>query len=168
MAWTKTTKGKYTLLEESITIADSGGANATYGRSTAIPAELFDWENKKVTVTFNVTEASAGNGGADAYIQTSVNGTTTNDVDTPGSGANPDWVNASANINASLDTTSTDSHESHLVDLTDVYAPYMRVYIYTDGTDILDACTIKVSLAILPVNGGMQSGDFGGIGADPS
>ena len=37
MAWSKTTKGKSVLLQETVTIADSGGANATYIPTSIIP-----------------------------------------------------------------------------------------------------------------------------------
>ena len=94
MAWTKTTKGKSVLLTETVTIADSGGANATYIPTSVIPNDVLDWEDKKFAVTLKVTETSATDGDVDAYVQTSPNGLTTGDVVTPGSGAHPNWINS--------------------------------------------------------------------------
>ena len=51
MGWTKTTKGNSILLTETVTIADSGGANATYIPTSVIPNDLLDWEDKKFAVT---------------------------------------------------------------------------------------------------------------------
>ena len=80
MAWTKTTKGKSVLLTETVTIADSGGANATYIPTSIIPNDLLDWEDKKFAVTLKITETSATDGDVDAYVQTSPSGLTTGDV----------------------------------------------------------------------------------------
>ena len=166
MAWTKTTKGKDILFEETVTVADSGGANATYGLTSAIPNDIADFENKKITVRLEVTETSATDGDIDAYIQTSVNGETSRDVVTPGSGAWPDWVDASANLDFTLDTSAA-SVSSLVADLTDIYAPFMRVRLYTDGADIEDACSVKVSIA-LAAHDELESSDISGVGADPS
>tara|TARA_R110002012_G_scaffold301632_1_gene501976 strand:- start:54 stop:554 length:501 start_codon:yes stop_codon:yes gene_type:complete len=166
MAWTKTSKGKDVLFEETVVVNDSGGAAATYAFTSAIPNDIAAWENKKVTVRLEVTEVSATDGDLDAYIQTSANGLTTGDTTAPAAVAFPNWVNASANINTTLDTSAL-SVASTLVDLTDVYAPFMRVYVYTDGADIEDACSIKVSLA-LAAEDDLETSDIGGVGADPS
>tara|TARA_Y100000004_G_scaffold161884_1_gene190225 strand:+ start:1568 stop:2068 length:501 start_codon:yes stop_codon:yes gene_type:complete len=166
MAWSKSSKGKDILFEETVTVADSGGANATYGLSSAIPNDIAAWENKKITVRLEVTETSATDGDIDAYIQTSVNGETSRDVVTPGSGAWPDWVDASANLDFTLDTSAA-SVSSLVADLTDIYAPFMRVRLYTDGADIGDACSVKISIA-LEAHDELESSDIGGIGADPS
>ena len=172
MAWTKTTKGKSVLLEETVTLADSGGSNATYAVTSALPNDVYNWENKKITVKFKVSEVSTGNGGVDAYMQTSTTGTTSTDVFTPGSGSFPDWVDASANINATLNTTALTEHESHLVDMTDIYAPYCRLRFYSDGTDTQDACSVDVSIAVDAYDV-LEDADIGGtastsIGKDPS
>ena len=167
MAWTKTSKGKSVLLEETVTMADSGGGNATYALTSAIPNNLYDWENKKITVKFKVASVSGADGDVDAIIQTSSTGTTSTDVMTPGSGSTPDWVTASSVINMDLDTTALTEHESHLVDLTDVYAPYCRVYLYSDAGDTDGACTFTVSIA-LDAHDALEQSDIGGIGADPS
>ena len=168
MSWTKTTEGDSLLFEETLVVADSAGANVTGAFSSGIPNDIADWENKKISVRLEVVETSATDGDIDAYIQTSVNGLTTGDVLTPGSIAHPNWVNASANLNYTLDTSAA-SISTLVADLTDIYAPYMRVHVYTDGADIQDACSIKVSIAISPFqNAELESSDIGGIGKDPS
>ena len=168
MAWTKTTKGKSILLTETVTIADSGGANATYIPTSIIPNDLIDWEDKKFSVTLKVTETSATDGDVDAYVQTSANGLTTGDVVTPGSGAHPNWIN-SVTLNYTIDTSAA-SVASLEADCTDIYGPYMRIWLFTDGADIEDSCSIEVSIAGVAgaEQSGLQSGDFGGIGKDPS
>ena len=168
MAWTKTTKGKSVLLTETVTIADSGGANATYIPTSIIPNDLLDWEDKKFAVTLKVTETSATDGDVDAYVQTSPNGLTTGDVVTPGSGAHPNWIN-SVTLNYTIDTSAA-RVASLEADCTDIYGPFMRVWLFTDGADIQDACSIEVSVAGVAgtEQSGLQSADIGGIGADPS
>tara|TARA_R100000742_G_C4202010_1_gene30834 strand:- start:62 stop:562 length:501 start_codon:yes stop_codon:yes gene_type:complete len=166
MAWTKTSKGKDVLFEETVTVADSGGANATGAFTSAIPNDIANWENKKISVRLEVTETSATDGDIDAYIQTSVNGLTTGDVLTPGSIAHPNWANASANLDYTLDTSAA-SISTLVADLTDIYAPFMRVYVYTDGADIGDACSVKVSIAIAAEDD-LETSDIGGVGVDPS
>tara|TARA_R100001594_G_scaffold148016_1_gene202206 strand:+ start:87 stop:587 length:501 start_codon:yes stop_codon:yes gene_type:complete len=166
MAWTKTTKGKDLLFEETVTVNDSGGSAATYAFTSAIPNDVADWQNKKISVRLEVTEVSATDGDIDAYIQTSVNGLTTGDTTAPAAVAFPNWANASANLDYTLDTSAL-SVSTLVADLTDVYAPYMRVYLYTDGADIEDSCNVKVSIAIAAEDK-LESSDIGGIGADPS
>ena len=135
MAWTKTTEGKSIMLKETVTIADSGGANATYIPTSIIPNDLLDWEDKKFAVTLKVTETSNTDGDVDAYVQTSA-----------------------ASV-ASLEA-----------DCTDIYGPYMRVWLFTDGADIQDACSVEVSIAGVAgtEQSGMEQTDIGGVGADPS
>lgn len=173
MAWTKTTEGNSLLFEETLTVADSGGANVTGAFSSVIANDIAEWENKKISVRLEVTETSATDGDIDAYIQTSVNGLTSGDVLTPGSIAHPNWANASANLDYTLDTSAA-SISTLVADLTNIYAPYMRVHVYTDGADIGDACSVKVSIAITPAeNAGLEGNEIGGdgttgIGPDPS
>ena len=168
MGWTKTTAGKSVVLKETVTIADSGGANASYIPTSVIPNDLIDWEDKKFAVTLKVTETSATDGDVDAYVQTSANGLTTGDVVTPGSGAHPNWIN-SVTLNYTIDTSAA-SVASLEADCTDIYGPYMRIWLFTDGADIQDACSVEVSIAGVAgaEQSGLQSGDIGGVGADPS
>ena len=168
MAWTKSTEGKSIMLKETVTIADSGGANATYIPTSVIPNDVLDWEDKKFAVTLKVTETSATDGDVDAYVKTSPSGLTTGDVVTPGSGAHPNWIN-SVTLNYTIDTSAA-SVASLEADCTDIYGPYMRIWLFTDGADIEDSCSIEVSIAGVAgaEQSGLQSGDFGGIGKDPS
>ena len=168
MAWTKTTKGKSILLTETVTIADSGGANATYIPTSIIPNDLLDWEDKKFAVTLKVTETSNTDGDVDAYVQTSANGLTTGDVVTPGSGAHPNWAN-SVTLNYTIDTSAA-SVASLEADCTDIYGPFMRIWLFTDGADIEDACSIEVSVAgVVGIEqSAMEQSDISGIGTDPS
>ena len=168
MAWTKTTKGKSILLTETVTIADSGGANATYIPTSIIPNDLLDWEDKKFAVTLKVTETSNTDGDVDAYVQTSANGLTTGDVVTPGSGAHPNWIN-SVTLNYTIDTSAA-SVASLEADCTDIYGPFMRIWLFTDGADIEDACSIEVSVAgVVGIEqSAMEQSDISGIGTDPS
>ena len=94
MAFTKSTQGKDVLFQETVTIAAPGSAAAAYIPTSVISNADAEWENKKITVRVRVTEACAADGDIDAYIQTSVDGLTTGDVVTAGSGAYPNWVNA--------------------------------------------------------------------------
>jgi|TARA_R110002012_G_scaffold179021_2_gene344468 hypothetical protein len=173
MALTKTSVGKTVLHSETIDVVDSGGGNAVYGIGTAIFNDQFAWENKKIAIKIEMTELSAGNAAWDMYVQTSPNGLTAGDVTTPGSGATPNWVNASANLNTSLNSTAVGNSAIVVADLTDVYAPCMRIYAYSDGTDTQDASQIKIQVALDPVDGDLSGTDIGGdgttgIGPDPS
>ena len=93
---------------------------------------------------------------------------TTGDVVTPGSGAHPNWIN-SVTLNYTIDTSAA-SVASLEADCTDIYGPFMRVWLFTDGADIEDACSIEVSIAgvVGTEQAGMEQSDIGGVGADPS
>ena len=173
MALTKTTAGKYVTLAETIDVVDSGGGNAVYALGTAFGSDQYDWENKKITIKIEMTELSAGNGAWDMYVQTSPNGLTTGDVTTAGSGAWPNWVDASANLNTSLNSTAVGNSAIVVADLTDVWAPYMRIRAYSDGTDTQDASQLKITVSLEPVDGDLSGNDLGGdgttgVGPDPS
>jgi len=167
MALTKSSAGKYVVLEETIDVVDSDGGAAVYALGTAFGSDQYDWENKKITIKIEMTEVSAGNAGWDMYVQTSPNGSTSGDVTTPGSGAWPNWVDASANLNTSLNSTGLNS-AIVVADLTDIWAPYMRIRAYSDGTDTQDAQQLKITVALEGVDGDLSSTDIGGVGADPS
>ena len=170
MAWTKTSEGKYVIFEETLTVNDSDGGAATYAFSSSIKNNIADFENKKIMVTLSTVEASNTDGDIDAYIQTSATGLTTGDTTAPAAVAFPQWANASANLDFTLDTSSTSAVGTLVADLTDVYAPYMRVYVYTDAADIQDSCQIKVQVALIGKDD-LDVADIGGdsiIGADPS
>ena len=167
MALTKTSHGKYVTFAETIDVVDSGGGNAVYAMGTAVSSSEFNWGNKKITVKIEMTELSAGNAAWDMYVQTSPNGSTDGDVTTPGSGAYPNWNNASANLNTSLNSTGLNS-AIVTADLTDIYAPYMMIFAYSDGTDTQDASQLKITFSVEGADGDLASADIGGVGADPS
>ena len=166
MAFTKTTAGNSVLFQETVTVADSGGSNATYIPTSIIDNTMLDWEDKKLAVTVRITSVSGADGDADVYVQTSPTGDTTGDVITPGSGVHPRWVN-SATLNYTIDTTALAS-ASLEADLTDVYGPYMRFWVFTDAGDTDGAFDIEVSVSAPSTNMPLKSTDIGGIGADPS
>jgi hypothetical protein len=170
MALTKTSHGKYVTLAETLDVVDSGGGNAVYALGTAFSASEYDWENKKITVKIEITELSAGNAAWDMYVQTSPNGSTTGDVTTPGSGAWPNWVDASANLNTSLNSTAVGNSAIVVADLTDIWAPYMRIRAYSDGTDTQDASQLKVTISLEGADDVLATNDssIGGVGPDPS
>ena len=165
MAWSKSSEGKDILFQETVTVGAPGSAIVAQIPTSVISNADADWENKKITVRLRVTEACAADGDIDAYIQTSVDGLTTGDVTTAGSGAYPNWVNA-ATLNYDLANT-LDATGTLQADLTDVYAPYMRVWLFTDGADIADDTSIQVSIA-LSANDDLATADIGGVGVDPS
>ena len=130
MAWTqKFANGYKVATETSIAIADSAGANVVHGYTSTINDDL---SNKKFIVYLEVTEVCAGDGALDVSVQGSHDGTT--------------WVEIDTDVIDDVDPTGLNK-ESGLVDLTDIYAPYYRFDVHTDGTDILDAAAVKVSYA---------------------
>tara|TARA_Y100001963_G_scaffold6892_1_gene8910 strand:- start:59 stop:559 length:501 start_codon:yes stop_codon:yes gene_type:complete len=166
MGWKKTQAGSSILLQETVTIADPGGGSAAYIPTSVIPNDLLEWEDKKFAVTLKVVETSNTDGDVDAYVQTSPTGSTAGDVVTAGSGAHPNWIN-SVTLNYTIDTSAA-SVASLEADCTDIYGPYMRIWLFTDGADIEDSCDIEVSIAGVPGSNTFEDSDIGGIGKDPS
>jgi len=168
MAWTKTSAGDYLILTETdLVIDDNEGDSAEVVTvSSVIPSEFYDWENKKFPLTVDMTTAAGAGATIDAILQVSTGDATTGDV-MGDSSATPLWVDAATiDINVTANTTTS---YSKIVDATDVYAPYARIALKTDATELTDAagrCTVV--LTVKNSNAGMPSGDFGGIGADPS
>lgn len=131
MAWTTTSVRGYFSGTESITIADSAGANVVTANSTAL-SEREDLSNQAFTVYLTVTETSAGDGGLEVALQASPDGT--------------NWVTIDTTTSMDLDTTGTNSAAEDLV-ATNVWAPYWRFQVITDGTDTQDACTVTLGYA---------------------
>ena len=120
----------YVVLEElGIDIADSAGANVVDSYSSVINAPL---ENKKVVVYLEVTEVCAGDGALDLSVDASHDQLS--------------WVEVDTDIIDDVDPTGLNS-KSGLLDLTNIFAPYYRLHIHTDGTDILDAAEVKVAIS---------------------
>ena len=166
MGWKKTKAGSSILLQETVTIADPGSGAAAYIPTSVIPNDLLKWEDKKFAVTLKVMETSNTDGDVDAYVQTSPTGSTDGDVVTAGSGAHPNWIN-SVTLNYTIDTSAA-SVASLEADCTDIYGPYMRIWLFTDGADIEDSCDIQVSISGIPGSATFEDSDIGGIGKDPS
>lgn len=130
MAWTAVSANGYKVATETgIAIADSAGANVVTAYSSVINDDL---SNKKFVVYLEVTEASAGDGAYDVSVLGSHDGTT--------------FVVLDADVIDDVDPTGLNK-KSGLADLTNIYAPYYKLEIQTDGTDTVDAAAVKVSYA---------------------
>lgn len=129
MAWTESSANDYVIGEESLTVADSEGATVTTASSSTINNDL---SNSKFLVYLEVTEASAGNGSLDIKVQGSHDDTT--------------WTDLDATVGLSVDSTGTNK-ASAVADLSDYYAPYYRLQVFSDGTDTQDDATVKVAYA---------------------
>jgi len=171
MSWTKTHANGYDIYTTSaLTLADNAGTNAEIvAVSPAIPDGV-DWENKKFPVNADMTVAAGAAVTCDLVLQTSNTGTTSDDVIGTGSAATPSWVDSVA-IDIDILAGGTANHSKEC-DSSSVYAPYARFAVKTAATDLTDAAgRVVLSFAVKPtepVNLGMASGDFGGVGKDPS
>ena len=170
MAWTETIVGDYIVLTETnLVLADNEGTNIEHVTvSSALPTTKYDCTNKKFQLTVDMTTVAGAAVVVDAVLQTSNSDDTTGDVMGTASSVTPLWtddVDVDINV-ASAGTASA----SKTVDATDVFAPYARIALKTAATDLTDAagrCTIKVSIPASG-NASLASGDFAGIGKDPS
>lgn len=129
MAWTETSANDYVVGEESLTVSDSEGANVTTANSSTINNDL---SNSKFLVYLEVTEACAGDGAFDIKVQ--------------GSHDESSWTDLDATVGMDVDPTGTNS-ASAVADLSDYYAPYYRLQVFSDGTDTQDDATVKVAYA---------------------
>lgn len=130
MAWSESSVGDYFVGTESVTIPDPGGASEASINTSNLG---LDPSNQKFMVYMSVTEASAADGAAEVRLQ-----------------ASPDdsnWVTVDTTTTMSVDTTSTSSSAAALVDATDTYAPYWRIQVFTDGSDIQDTADVTVGYA---------------------
>ena len=171
MAWTKTQKNGYDIYTETdIVLADNAGTNIeTVAVTSALPDGI-NWEDTKFPMTVDMTTVAGASVVCDAILQTSVNGTTSDDVMGTASSVTPSWVDSvSLNINVDTNTTTNYSIE---VDASYIWAPYARFAIITAATDLTDAagrCSISFAhKPSKPNNEGLASGDFSGVGKDPS
>ncbi len=131
MAWTTTSVRGYVTGFESLTLADSAGANVTTANSTTLGARE-DLSNQIFTVYLTVTETCAGDGGLEVALQASPDGT--------------NWATIDTTSSMDLDTTGTNSATEDLV-ATNVWAPYWRLQVLSDGTDTQDDCTVTLGYA---------------------
>jgi len=170
MAWTKTQKNGYDIYTETgLVIDDNESGSAEIVTVTSALPDGINWENTKFPLTVDMTTVSGAAVVIDAILQTSTTGTVSDDV-MGASSATPSWVDAvDVDINVGSATTTNYSKE---VDASSVYAPYARFALKTAATDLTDAagrCSIIFAhKPSAPVNIGLASGDFGGVGADPS
>ena len=130
MSITKASANGYITLTEALAIADSAGANVVTVNGSTIDVDL---SGKKFTVSLTMTEASAGDGALDVKIQASPD--------------NVNWVDVDASLSMDVDTTGLNA-DAGLADLTNVYAPYYRAVVFTDGTDTQDASAASLVIAI--------------------
>ena len=115
---------------ETITLTNAG-ATVVSGSGSTLPLTM-DLNGRKILVQMDVTEAAAGDGAVDLAIDASIDET--------------NWYEVVASASLDLDTTGLNSVVGSL-DLTQWAAPYWRVRIFTDGTDLVDPCSVRVSVA---------------------
>ena len=149
MAWTKTSVGKYIVLEESgLVLADNedSGAEEYTVVSSVIPAVDYNFENAKFPLVCEITTASDDAVTCDAVLQVSTGSAVTGDV-IGTSSATPLWADA-ADVDIDIVSDTLGSY-SQIVDATDVYAPYARIAIKTSAADLNGGSgrvTIKLAL----------------------
>tara|TARA_B100000519_G_C14241050_1_gene437342 strand:+ start:157 stop:600 length:444 start_codon:yes stop_codon:yes gene_type:complete len=147
MAFTKTSANGKTVYQETYTLP----ASATIGYSTEIDFFKFDPKvtNKNVTVVLNASAVSGTN------LDVSLHGT---------------WEAGGSKVTLVSDALVADiTATGNNVDILDLNA-YPMPYYYIGWTADADesANTITLTCIVDEDNVSMVSGDFGGIGADPS
>ena len=134
MAWVKSTVNSYATMYETFDVADSAGANVVTTNLTTLEDGVDGYFcGNKFPIIVAVTEASAGDGAWDVKVQVSADGTT--------------FVDADASTISDLDPTGTNTATA-LADLSNIYAPYVRFAVFTDGTDTQDAAAGKLTVAV--------------------
>ena len=174
MAWTKTSKNGYDIYTESgLTLADNAGDNAEIVTVTSALPDGINWEDVKFAVNCEMTTATTdATTAVDMILQTSVNGTTSDDVIGTASSATPSWVDSVA-IDSNI-ATGVLANYSAECDASSVRAPYATFAIKTGADDLNGAagrCT--VSFAVKGTNISLFGNDIGGdgttgVGPDPS
>ena len=129
MAITKTSENGYVVLTEALTIPDSAGANVVTVNGSKISEDL---SNRKLLAYCEITTATTTDGDLDLSVQGSMDGVT--------------YVDLDASVIDALDTSDT-SKAVGVVDLSNYYAPYYRIQVFTDGADIESAGACSVKLA---------------------
>jgi hypothetical protein len=134
MAYTKESVNAYVVFSEALTLPDSAGANVVTVKSSVIEdgvdAAIC---GKKFPIMLLFTEASAGNGGWDVDVEVSHDGT--------------NYVQADDAVIDALDSTGLNGQVG-LADLTNIYAPYVRFSVLSDGTDTQDAAAATLYVAV--------------------
>ena len=119
----------YLVHSEILALPDSAGANVTSVASTTLTADL---SNRKIVVMLEILEVCAGDGDLDVKVQGSIDGS--------------NWADLDASTIGGLDPTGLNTGVA-IADLTSFYAPYYRLLVFSDGTDTLDAASVRVSIA---------------------
>ena len=169
MAFTKKSKNGYDIYTETgLTLADNAGDNIEYVTVTSALPDGINWEDVKFAVNCQMTTATTdATVGVDMVLQTSVNGTTSDDVIGTASSATPSWVDSVA-IDTNI-ATGVLAHYSAECDASNIRAPYARFAIKSVADDLNGAAgRATISFAVKGTNVSMQSGDFTGVGSDPS
>jgi hypothetical protein len=133
MSITKTSKNGYLVLSELLTVPDSAGANVVTVNGSVISEDI---SNKNLVVDCTIGDVTAGDGAYQIKLQSSLDGVNFTTVD-------------AACLSATLSSLVTNVTGSGMAVATNYYAPYWRLQLFTDGTDILDAGTATVRIAVL-------------------
>lgn len=134
MSFVDSSEYGFLIKTEDLVLPDSEGANVTSVNSSLLYEGLDgNFSNKKILVYLEVTEVCAGDGALDLKVQASLDGVTFVDVD--------------ASTVADVDPTDLNKAVA-LADLTNIYAPYYRLVVFSDGTDILDDAGVRIKIAI--------------------
>ena len=147
MAFTKTSANGKTVYQETYTLP----ASATIGYSTEIDFFSFDPKiaNKNVTVVLNASAVSGTN------LDISLHGA---------------WEKGGSKVTLVSDALVADitatGNNVDILDLNTVPMPYYYVGWTADADE--SANTITLTCIVDEDNEGMVSGDFGGVGVDPS
>lgn len=154
MSWTKTTNNNgYTVYTETITLP----ASATAGYSSEIDFLEADPDNatKKVIVVANASAVSGTN------LDLSIVGHWTKDT----AGASMVDLGVDGYI---ADITAT-GNNIDVLDVNTIPMPYHRFKHIADADESANTITYTVLVKqSSPINEGMATGDFGGVGKDPS
>lgn len=128
MAFESKSVNGYAVAEESLTLPDPGGATESTVNSSSFSSDLSD---KQILVQLAVTETSNSNGALEVRLQGSLD---------------DENFTTLATTSMAVDSTGTNTGVD-LVDLTSVQAPYYRLQVFSDGTDIEDSADVDVSYA---------------------
>jgi hypothetical protein len=139
MAFTKRSENKWMFLQEDLAMSDPGGVAASYGYSSSITGKL---GNRKFPVRGQVLVDGdeAADVALDIAIQGSLDGT--------------NWVDLDASLGVDMDNTATDGTEIAMAvaDLTNLYSPYYRVKVFSDGSaDCGSGMIVRIQTAYEPL-----------------
>jgi len=137
MSWTfpldEVTKGGFYAFgtEIALLLADPEGAVETNVATSVLGVDV---SNSKFIVQLTVTDVTAANGALDCKLQASADNTT--------------WFDVDATLGLAIDTTGLNT-ASAIADATAMFAPYWRLFLFTDGTDTLDDLVVTAEFVAL-------------------